>query len=133
MESTETIDSLISEYKKYHKKYLTDMKVAVKKYFAEFFQLHPEIPQIVWTQYTPYWADGENTEFDTNFYNIFTDRDNDDESKMVTYTPEIAKLEQKVVKYLNSIPDEVFEYMFGDHVKVRATKKGFKIESYDHR
>lgn len=37
-----------------------------------------------------------------------------------------------IVDLLNSINDEIFERMFGDHVKVIVDRSGTSVESYDH-
>jgi hypothetical protein len=30
------------------------------------------------------------------------------------------------------LPDDVMEVVFGDHVRIKATRKGFDVEEYSH-
>ena len=62
----------------------THGQTALKTAFAEFFDACPEIKAIVWTQYTPYFNDGESCEFGVNdpefkaFGQMDEDEDEDD-------------------------------------------------------
>jgi hypothetical protein len=43
-----------------------------------------------------------------------------------------AKAVQAFLKSIHKLPDDIFEDMFGDHVYVVATEKGFDVEEYEH-
>lgn len=48
-------------------------EAALKGSFAEFFEAHPEASAILWTQYTPYFNDGEACTFDINDFELKLD------------------------------------------------------------
>lgn len=62
MKMKETVVKLNAIRDKMHK----DGKVAILEGFKEFFNNHPEAKEIVWTQYTPYFNDGDVCTFSMN-------------------------------------------------------------------
>jgi hypothetical protein len=50
-----------------------DGKEALKEAFSEFFTLHPLAKAIVWTQYTPYFNDGDACTFSVNDFELLVD------------------------------------------------------------
>lgn len=132
MQSIDVVNKMVSDHKSYMDKYLEDVSTAIKKYFAEFFHLHPEIPKITWTQCN-YWNDGNSTNFGTEFSHVFRDEDEyeEEEEEEIEYTEEMLNLEKEVEKFLSAIPDEIYIHMFGEDVKITITKDGFDVEDYD--
>jgi hypothetical protein len=108
------------------------------------------VQAVRWTQYTPYFNDGEPCEFSVcepyfqaegvtdesrNWYNdgddFFTPSGNN-------YSNDPAAVACKALeKAFNAIPDEVFECAFGDHVEVTIERSEdgsllVTVEEYDH-
>lgn len=135
-------------------------KVALKAAFKELFEKHPVLLAVQWEQYTPYFNDGDSCTFGVNeMYPVFTLTeaqqkliaedlsDDEDDAQMIidqllydygklkgTMTAEqkaANKALTKLVKDLGSM-DDTFEDIFGDHVRVRATSKGFKVTEHEH-
>lgn len=52
------------ELKKIKKQASTEAKSVLKQAFKEYFKQVPFVKAICWTQYTPYWNDGDTCEFD---------------------------------------------------------------------
>lgn len=52
------------------------------------------------------------------------------------YKLELTEIEatkiSEIIKILGKIPDEVYMGMFGDHVKITATREGFQVDEYEH-
>jgi hypothetical protein len=47
-----------------------DGEAAVKEAFKELFDAYPEIRSVVWTQYTPYFNDGDTCEFSVHEFDV---------------------------------------------------------------
>lgn len=111
----------------------------------------PEVEAIKWSQYTPYWNDGEVCTFRVGevYVKLTGDVDDcgdDEDGWRDSYdlqnstVPEalLAAAEgahevleemsyQETKKFYNALEDA-----FGDHAEVVATREGFAIEEYEH-
>lgn len=139
--------------KKYQEEGYENLKEVFKAFFAEV----PEIKTVIWTQYTPYFNDGETCVFnvyDPAFTNIEKDSEDFEDIKYgdyfgeeedlfyidylydgCVYADKLSANSKKVMKKLSEIiccNDELMEFMFGDHVKIIANKDGFDVMEYDH-
>lgn len=118
----------------------------------------PGVVEYKWTQYTPYWNDGEECEFGTradwNAGVKFTFGDEDGgEDEDGHYTASNLKgWNKSEIEPLNGVDVTEHYYAlehlekalswgqhnvflkdtFGDHATVFATKEGFRVEFYDH-
>jgi hypothetical protein len=133
-------------------------KVAVKDLFKQV----PELTMIRWTQYTPYFNDGDECTFRMN-PPVFTNADADDRENITSYGEYDADLEDastpdlwffgeniyssdpkpkdpNVYKLLDEFDDmmhtaefeELSKDMFDDHVTVTVTRDGIDVEEYSH-
>ena len=57
------LTDLSAAYEAVRKKFMTDAQASLKEAFKEVFDKFPSITAFVWTQYTPYFNDGEPCEF----------------------------------------------------------------------
>lgn len=99
---------------------LTMKENFVDQAFAEFFQDAPEVTSVHWTQYTPYFNDGDECKFSINGFSA----NFDPQVGKFTHSKLLGKLEATVYCYL--------EDLFGDHVEITATREGFTDTPYDH-
>lgn len=122
------------------KNMVKEFEGTIKGVFTEVFNAHPELERISWTQYTPYFNDGDPCVFGVNgMYFLRTDdpeemkEDNlydwhdaswGDEAKEFPALVELSKL-------IHS-SDDVLLMLFGDHCQVTVTRKGIDVEEYDH-
>lgn len=118
-----------------------EMETAAKDFFKTasktLFDENPKLESFGWSQYTPYFNDGDTCEFSAN-----TDYEAVSVNGMSQWgeewpedekeAKEIEKLSKVVSKFLNQFEDDDFEKMFGDHVEVTVTRKGVKTEGHDH-
>lgn len=83
---SEEINEFVNEYEKAlnafnaaRQELMKDLQDKLKSSFKKFFELNPEIQSIEWTQYTPYFNDGEECIFSVNemFFRLVGDDDSD--------------------------------------------------------
>lgn len=114
---------------------------------AALFDAHPEIQSFGWTQYTPYFNDGDPCEFSaniedpiingTNEYGDGEDEDEEDEDGegAESKPPSISKdLFGVVSAMLNQFDESDLEAMFGDHVRVTMRRGADwpSVDDYEH-
>lgn len=134
---------------------------ALKLEFKKFFEAHPKVEALRWTQYTPYFNDGDtcyfrvSSDFDIKMFDGVPCMINEKEARSYSLVNDDGFVEgyastyvypgkekpqysseflAAVVGYksLSRIDDEIYRIAFGDHVQVTATRKGFVVEEYDH-
>lgn len=119
-----------------------------KEYSKKIFEDFPIVREFGWTQYTPFFMDGDPCVFGVNDALIYFEGDEtnpDDDlygedgyyyispynKPEVEYT-EKDRAYKAVCSVVHGVDDDVFQSMFGDHVKIRVTKDKIEIEDYDH-
>lgn len=114
-------------------------KGAVASLFRMFFMKHPEVKAIGWTQYTPYFNDGEACVFGVHsFYLTLKSADFENVSDFwsdayeFTDSPKDKALKAALDNLTRLVNEDIFEAAFGDNAMVIATPKGFHISHYQH-
>ena len=142
----EEMGSIIEEYNKAKQSFIEKGKVILKQAMKSYFEENPKIAAITWTQYTPFFNDGEPCTFrigdlwplTKSGLKAFKEDSGYGEEYSIGYeydedlTPEEIKLAETGAGNIAQMPDDIFEDLFGDHVYVIATKKGFTVEEYEH-
>jgi len=138
-------DELTALKEAYDTKLEEEGEDAVKELFKELFDKHPQLQSVTWRQYTPYFNDGDPCyfrvgEFETDFDGEEADEDEDEEVDETTGPLDIVT--EEVIDYdaINEavgeleglLPEDVLEYVFGDHVTITATREGFEVSEYEH-
>jgi hypothetical protein len=80
MDYMENMNDMILSYRKFKDEIQTKLKTAFKKNISTLFEQNPKLNAIVWTQYTPYFADGDPCVFsvgEVSFTNATGDDLND--------------------------------------------------------
>lgn len=130
-----------------------------KDLFVGFFEKHPAVECIGWTQYTPYFNDGDTCEFNVHDfgYRTFADADNDqyiwggsvtgrywdyptrtyvvgltEDQIALGYTEEMCADWNELDSALRGIPDDIYEDLFGDHAQITVTREGVTVDEYEH-
>lgn len=67
--------NLVELTKSLKKQLQEDGQAALKEAFDDFFSKHPEATSIVWTQYTPYFNDGDTCYFGIHDWELKVDPD----------------------------------------------------------
>ena len=145
------VEKLSAEYAEMLKKFQDEMRkkaeVAMKHFFKEYFDANPKVNAVYWTQYTPYFNDGDTCEFSVHeinmAYGFEADKFDSDEigGGYVSIYPEGTKdlgweNETKILKpvtnLIRAIGEDTMEKMFGDHALVIVTRDGVEVREYDH-
>jgi len=138
------LQEIKEQYDAIKQKMQDDGKAALGEAFKEFFAANPNVQEICWRQYTPYFNDGETCEFSVHefvFHTKTKDDLADDESEeeddwfysWSKSTTQVDNVNTKMFeRLLNGLPDDLFKDVFGDHSEIRATTDGFDVEEYEH-
>ena len=101
------------------------------------FEKHPELLSVRWTQYTPYFNDGEECVFDKHA-NGYTVKDAEgEEHEIEEYGDEEDPIDMTAIyASIREFPDidaDIYKAAFGDHAEVRLDRDGtVTVEAYEH-
>lgn len=140
MEIVEKIKLAVAEFDAKRKELLEQLKADFPALLAPLFEKYPGVKNVRWTQYTPYFNDGDSCEFSSNaswadLNNDADEDDDDDDSETVkSQAAEIPdKAEDEFHEVLGSIDDSFYRDLFGDHVEVIVKRDGtITVEEYSH-
>ena len=162
MDCLDDMNALISSFREFKQTIQEKLKVEFKLVISKLFENNPELKAIVWTQYTPYFNDGDECVFrvgEVGFTNAIEEEDlnnigwgeyEGDNENIVCFTSyfNIKYANKKEKEYLNLIDVEACKQLgsfmtssemedvmlatFGNHVRVVATREGFSVEEYQH-
>ena len=139
----------------------TIAKAAFKEMSAAVFKANPALISFSWSQYTPYWNDGDTCTFSSNAEYpsitfeaadgktvkndegsgtlVFFDEEDTDveyevpEDEYEKYKKQVEKLNVKVSSFLGNFSDDDFLTMFGDHQLITVKRSGkVETEDYEH-
>lgn len=145
----ERIKAELAAFEEKKKAFVEELRKEFPTMFAPLFEKSKRIKSISWTQYTPFFNDGDSCEFGVNtdlgdYVNrdIDSEDDEDDDNGNNNWTSEYYKDDYDPVEaailgefeeVLESIPEEFMKDLFGDHVRVTITKDGkIDVSEYDH-
>jgi|HubBroStandDraft_3_1064219.scaffolds.fasta_scaffold261295_2 hypothetical protein len=113
----------------------TKANIAAKELFMDgakdLLANNPGIASFSWTQYTPYWNDGEPCVFsaNTHYPDINGIEEYSDEAEK---SPDFDAQQEVVKEFLSFFSKDDFEAMFGDHTQVTVNADGVTVEEYSH-
>lgn len=142
------------------KQELVDKSTEVFQEFQkDIFNKYPQLESFGWTQYTPYFNDGDTCIFSphTNYLKINDEWVDDSawvgenittnwgkwnqqlriyegrvEEPNPNYNEELSKANSEIVDFLSKFDDDFYLSKFGDHSEITITKDSLTIEDYDH-
>lgn len=104
--------------------------------FGELFEKHPTLKCVRWSQYTPWFNDGEACEFSVHGWEAVQHDDGVDDGELDPdcYDDDIPDDTADDVQAIFDLAgDDMFEMIFEDHVEVIANRDGtFQIDEYEH-
>jgi hypothetical protein len=118
-------------------------KGTLKEEFKFWFEEFPELKGFGWTQYTPYFNDGEPCEFSVYEGGFFFSEEDlnkvlDGEEHLYDFDPYSLSLDDvmknkcsEITQKLSSMGD-ILESVFGDGVQVIVTPTKIEVTEYDH-
>jgi len=143
-------DELASLKEAYDKKLEEAGEDAVKEVFKEFFDKYPRAESITWVQYTPYFNDGDACYFSVGEMRLSLSEPEDGEEDegeedddewyddwdsyglAHSEDPELKAIGEDFGTLEDTVPEDVMEKVFGDHVRITATREGFEVREFDH-
>lgn len=141
------IENLNKAREAYNKQLATLGKEAQKAVAEELGALVPDGCELRWTQYTPYFNDGEPCVFSVNEPYVRADGSNDEGVELTTWgiknygveswSPAIDGVTKKALNDLRKaweeLPEDLLEKAFGDHAEVIIKRGGkYSAEEYSH-
>lgn len=134
------------------------MQAAFTEGTKELFELFPNLQAFGWTQYTPYFNDGDPCEFSgaRDVCMLFTDSEveesedaeNEDErleARIESFKENLYDYEvwdekngpngaaiKAVNEFVRIFDDDDYLALFGDHQQVTVTREGVETEEYSH-
>lgn len=158
----EEFDKLLEEQAELRTKFQAKAQELFKSVTKDFFDKNPGVQAIVWTQYTPFFNDGDTCVFGVNdpYFTNATAEQLEDFTAWGEYEGEdenvwsesswgfkyemerhpekdfsgidMAMVNKFATMIQSSEMEDVMEAMFGDHVRVTATRDGFDVDDHDH-
>lgn len=138
MIDTKNLTALNEEFDAYKKEFAEKVKAELFKTSQQLFDAYPKLKSFGWTQYTPYWQDGDTCEFSVNTYTAIIngfnpDSDEEPEEEELQDIEELESAEPDIKVLLESLNDEAMLIAFGDHVTVTIHRDGrATTEEYEH-
>ena len=126
------IDNLIQEFQDKKAQLVNQLKVEFPNLFTHIFEKYPNLEAFQWTQYTPYFNDGDECTFGVN--DAYYIKRFQDEEFVAPYKEDgNRKIAKEINSILVQIDNDSMRTMFGDSVEVKLYKDGtIKIDEYDH-
>ena len=155
--------SILKEKQEEIKKLKKEMLEASNKIFTELtktiFEEHPKVKSFGWTQYTPYFNDGDTCYFSVHTDYIYINGESADESNWISetnitnygnwnrekrvyegrtevanldYDPELVKANDEIREFLRNFDQDFFLSQFGDHAEVTVTAEGVSVDECEH-
>lgn len=152
------LNEKLKAFEKQKQDLIKALRKDLKSVLKELFTTIPEIKTIYWTQYTPYFMDGDECIFGINEIMVsntdkafvsypedleeYLEEEDSEKHLWADYATSVnkklitnAEHRKTLREFVNIIhkSDDLIKEIFGDHVRVIGTKTGFRIEDYsDH-
>lgn len=155
--ATAAIKTLASELEEHHRSFTERAKDLIRPAFAEYFEKHPDVETVAWSQYTPYFMDGDECVFgvnsdeesiEINAVSFYDHEQYDTLRPTIGYRAEDGSWQSKTNEQFNeaeatkytdaseligAVPSDLMKAMFGDHIQVTAHRDGrIETDEYSH-
>jgi len=121
---------------------MAEARALVKNVFAAGAQQlvkDLEVESFSWTQYTPYFNDGDVCEFGAHIdyphiegFNEYGENFKVDEEEWEAAKIAPKEKYQLVRDFLRQFEEDDYLFMFGDHAEVTVTATNIEVEDYEH-
>jgi hypothetical protein len=149
VEAVNSLDDIVALQNELKKAIAEKGEGFLKKIFNDVFDKYPEVKALGWTQYTPYFNDGDTCTFSVHDiygapiddveklsgleYGFLEEVDDDGGQGDMTFSSYDHQGIKELEKALHSSAgEEVLKVIFGDHVKIIVTRAGIEAEEYTH-
>lgn len=150
----EQINAQLKEFEEKKKAMVESLRKEFPALLKPLFEKSKKIESIGWTQYTPYFNDGDECTFGVRNDDLYVNGEDQDDVPFYNwrvkhylekgeYKSEIegdkdidieeCKILQEFRDVLQSVPEEFYKDLFGDHSKVTINRDGnIEVEEYEH-
>lgn len=146
----ELLKEMNAELEQLKAKHLEKSKAMFTNIAKSIFDKHDVLLSFGWTQYTPYFNDGDECVFSANIDYPYINGINVDDNHALhettyekvdgkyqsipnkAYDPALGAALKDVEELLSNIDESALRDLFGDHVKITVTREGTKVENYRH-
>ena len=162
MEFTEKIKELRkkrSDISKLNSELIQFSSGIFEEFYKYIFDKYSKLESFGWTQYTPYFNDGDSCVFSAQVGYISINGDFVEESNWINpntvldwgtwnsekkvyegrvecinedYDGDLVEVHDEIVDFLGNFDDDFYMRKFGDHAEVMVTRSGVDISDYDH-
>lgn len=131
----EQVQQYIDEYTKE----LKELQLRLREKFNTSF--HPQMlslmdgffESVTWTQYAPYFNDGDVCEFGLHIYDAFVPLGSEDDavSRYDLENEELAERAHLIESFLQRV-DDLLEQVYGNNKQIIVTREGVQVDDYDN-
>jgi hypothetical protein len=155
MTTLEKIKAELEAFEAKKKVFVEDLRKEFPTMFKELFDKSEKIESFSWTQYTPYFNDGDTCEFRVSCDDPYVNGEYIDEcdwydwrihyylkgdqkyTNLLTENPELDietyKVVAEFISVIESIPKDFLKDLFGDHAQITIHKDGrVEVDEYEH-
>lgn len=141
---------LIEEFQVFHAEYKKKAEAAFNEAVQQFFVDNPDVQLITWTQYSPFFNDGDECVFSVNEV-MCTNATEEECDNIGGYDIELSEEAEQAGKWVHpewkherDIPgfdelssfisqnEDLMEELFGNHAQIIITRDGIQVDEYDH-
>lgn len=131
----EALKNLVQIHEKAMQQLQAESEAALREVFKDFFAKFPMVTAIRWTQYTPYFNDGEACVFSVHEPSLRIDADFlESYDREFDFLPApLIEAHAELTSLLQSDAlERVLLAMFGDHNQVTVYPKQIVVDGYSH-
>lgn len=127
------VEDLVVSFEKQRKELEDKLKPAFGEIFKPFFTKYPEVANIKFVAYTPYFNDGDTCEYSVNDLYYFVKDDNEDDEYWEGYGDSYQlKYHKELITYLRGGPiGPEIQKWFTQNTKTPLRRFNFKTREYD--
>jgi hypothetical protein len=123
------MEALTEKFEEMRKEFMQESQDKMKLVFKEFFDASPGVKSIVWTQYTPYFNDGDTCEFSVNTPTFSNSESGEDVSGWGEYEGDDESI--WATGGLQWVMTSTSDYLQGTKAKILAGEKiDFELAEY---
>jgi hypothetical protein len=155
MTTLEKIKAELEAFEEKKKLFVEELRKEFPTMFSELFEKTDKITSFGWTQYTPYFNDGDTCEFSVNASYPYINGENIEDHDWYDWRVnrqlkgdnrfdkdiannkdldvESCKIVNEFISVIESIPEDFLKDLFGDHAMVTISNDGsVVVDEYEH-
>lgn len=123
------IEQAVVQYQTRVHELVAELSAELPKIFTRIFEGNPEIESMGWSQYSPYFNDGDECVFHVHEVDTINGEDVWDSGKSEEFDLALRQADD----VLQSLPEDFLKALYGNHVSVTIHKDGrVETNSCDH-